>query len=97
MKDTIFKKGDIVKCIYVENPSNNDVARLILNEIYIVAEDPDKSNVIICKDFGVFNYESNSLGGFYPKRFRKISKSDLTEKEKFRYIKYKLGIKGEQL
>jgi len=89
-----FKKGDIVRCIDVENPSNNDVARLIQDEIYLVNENSTERNVEICKYFGKFVYQSNSLGGFYPTRFKKISKKHLTEEQKFEYIKYKLGVRS---
>ncbi len=90
-----FKKGDIVKCVNVENACSRDVDRLQLGELYIVFEQRVADNVLIYKYFGKFKYESKSLGGFYPKRFKKVSKKYLTEKQKFEYIKYKLGVRDE--
>ncbi len=92
-----FKKDDLVRCVALNNPQGDGVKYLILNEIYIVYENGTKVNVDISTKFGNFNHEielnCQHIHGVYPRRFKKVSAEDLSEKEKFKYIKYKLGIR----
>jgi len=82
-----FKEGDIVKCI--NNKGNSDVE---LHTIYII-----KSIVFLhMKEFvnlGNYNY-SLKTNGYFIYRFKKVTAEDMTEEEKFNYMKYKLGVKG---
>ncbi len=81
-----FKKGDIVRCINVSN--NEDIE---ISIIYIVKE-IDNSYSTDFVQLDNYNYLS-SRNGFYEWRFKKVSAKDLTEEEKFMYIKWKLGAK----
>ena len=85
-----FKKGDVVKVVKNDNPYNSD---LILNEIYIVEGFLDQSLIRLNEYF--HTSKSNIRGGYHPWRFEKIDKQKLTKKDKFEYIKYKLGVRDE--
>ena len=77
-----FKKGDLVRCV-----DSSQQFRLKKNKLYIVKSCEEKFVDLGCLNF---KYKTN---GFFLNRFIKVSSTDLTEDEKFRYIKYKLGAK----
>lgn len=89
-----FKKGDLVRCIDILKPVIKSVGRLIVGEIYMINRDiPTGDSIQLDESFGKFKKirDINSLGRFHPYRFEKVSKKELTEDEKFMYIKWKLG------
>ncbi len=90
-----FKKGDLVRCINISEPVIKSVGRLIVGEIYMI-KGTDNS-IQLDESFGKFKKIKgvDSLGGFHSYRFKKVSKKELTEEEKFMYIKWKLGVKQE--
>ena len=49
-------------------------------------------SVNYCDDQYVY-LGNDMVGGWFFRRFKKINKSDMTEEEKFNYIKHKLGVK----
>ncbi len=88
-----FKEGDIVRCI--DSSDNSDIK---INTIYVIKFfDKEYSELNDFVDLTIYNFRDNEVAskGFYSWRFKKVSKKDLTEKERFQYIKYKLGCKGE--
>jgi len=92
----MFKEGDIVRCVNIENPVIDTVKMLIVGEIYLISNafGLDYKTVKINTEFGKFNTGYNHhLGGFHSYRFNKVSKKDLTKEEIFEITKYKLGIK----
>ena len=94
----MFKKGDLVRCINIKNPVIDTVKMLIVGEIYLIEDSFGLSNdtVKINIEFGKFNIGYKYyLGGFHSYRFKKVYRKDLTEEEKFQYIKYKLGVRDE--
>ena len=86
----MFKSGDIVRCIDTNAMDGNE---LINNVIYIIKyiDTRYSSNYI---ELTNYNF-SGSYNGFFPRRFIKISSADMSKKEKFEYIKYKLGVRDE--
>ena len=82
-----FKKGDIVRCINVKDAKHHG---LKLNCIYIVNTMNDDLQFVRLSKYN--NIRSN-IFGFYSYRFKKVTNKSLTEEEKFKYIKYKLGAK----
>lgn len=83
----MFKEGDLVRCIDIKQ--NN---RVVLNEIYLVKRTTTIG--VELENFGIFKMKTG-IHDYYTWRFKKISSVDMTKKEKFNYIKYKLGIKGD--
>ncbi len=87
-----FKKGDIVRCI--NSSDNSDIK---INIIYVIEffddEYSELNDFVDLTTYNFFDSEVASNKGFYSWRFKKVSKKDLTEKERFEYIKYKLGVK----
>lgn len=86
-----FKKGDIVRCIDTSALSGNE---LINNVIYIIKH-IDKSYSSDYIELTNYNFSYRAYNGFFPRRFKKISSADMSKKEKFEYIKYKLGVRDE--
>ena len=79
-----FNKWDMVKVI----PKKiKDSTGLLVDTKYVV-EDQDKDFVYLFEDS-----DGSKHSGYYPYRFEKVPVENLTEKEKFRIIKYKLGAK----
>ena len=98
----MFQKGDIIRA--VDNYGLGNI-QLIQGEIYLVARDScnDKDcvenihNVLIDINFGKFWNISNEPREvwFNRNRFQKACKCHMTTDEKFRYMKYKLGVRDE--
>ena len=82
-----FNKYDVVECI-----SSEIIVRLngLLIDTRYVIEDQDNEFVYLFNDS-----IGNNCAGYFPYRFKKVPKEDLTEEDKFRIIKYKLGCKNE--
>ncbi len=84
-----FKEWDLVR------PN----AHLLFNKrnLYIIDYEyqRDEIHYVFLKQYfgGITN--KLLLGGWHVTRFKKIPTKDLTEKEKFRIIKYKLGVRDE--
>ena len=87
-----FKKGDLVRVIRNEDPYNSD---LVIKGLYVVVSHEDKKGKLVELNDCFNTPKSNIRGGYHPWRFKKASKEDLTEKERFEYIKYKLGVRDE--
>ena len=88
----LLKKDDLVRAIDI-----GDFNSIVLGKLYIVDRFKGDTKNVIYNMIQLTNFnEPGVAGGFYSYRFKKVSAEDLTEKEKFKYIKWKLGIKSNK-
>ena len=85
-----FKKGDIVKVICSKG-LDNSFKTIKLNQLYLIDYYNPASEFVYLKS----DFNNPNVGGWFPSRFKKINKKNLTEKERFEYIKYKLGVRND--
>jgi len=84
-----FKKGDIVRCVDAKDPEHHN---LKLNRVYIVDNMSDDLLFVQLSKYNNYNNIYSTTFGYYPYRFKRISSNEMSEKEAFEYIKYKLGV-----
>ena len=81
-----FKEWDLVRVI-----DRGQFCLIELNTVYIIDFQRSDHMIYLKQNFNY--YPENDANGWLPKRFKHVDKKDLTEEEKFEYIKYKLGAK----
>ena len=88
----MFKKGDLVRLKSKDNKFNIKLYTLYIIDRYYIATGIHKNiSMVVLNEF--FNNPSPT-GGYYSHRFKKVTRKDMTEEEKFEYIKFKLGAKS---